>query len=115
VFDEKIVWVGSMNFTLNGNYKNNNNVLVLEDKELSKVYTEKIDSFFKGEFSPKVKEIPTINSYGNVESYFCPEDDCLFTLLRVIEDVNSSLDCMFSNINLNCLLFNINYLCYESI
>ncbi len=100
VFDEKIVWVGSMNFTLNGNYKNNNNVLVMQDKELSKVYTKKIDSFFKGEFSPKVKETPTINSYGNVENYFCPEDDCLFTLLRVIEDVNSSLDCMFFSFTL---------------
>jgi phosphatidylserine/phosphatidylglycerophosphate/cardiolipin synthase-like enzyme len=100
VFDEKTVWVGSMNFTLNGNYKNNNNVLVLKDKELVKAYTQKIDSFFKGNFSQEITDVPQVKSFGNIENYFCPEDDCKYHLLRLIDDVNYSLDCMFFSFTL---------------
>jgi len=101
IFDEKIVFVGSMNFTLNGNYKNNNNVLIIEDKEIAKEYTNKIDSFFKGEFSPKPKEVYNVNNYGNLENYFCPEDDCLYHLLRLANDANYSLECMLFSYTLD--------------
>ncbi len=101
VFDEKIVWIGSMNFTLNGNYTNNNNVLVIEDKELAKEYTKKVDSFFKGEFSPKINEEVVLKQYGNIENYFCPEDNCEYHLLKYLENSTSSLDCMFFSFTLN--------------
>jgi len=101
VFDEKTVFVGSMNFTLNGNYKNNNNVLIVKDKEIAKEYTSKINSFFNGKFSPKPKEEYTVNSYGNLENYFCPEDDCLYNLLRLVDDTNYSLDCMLFSFTLD--------------
>jgi phosphatidylserine/phosphatidylglycerophosphate/cardiolipin synthase-like enzyme len=101
VFDEKIVWVGSMNFTLNGNYKNNNNVIVFQDKELAKDYTKKIDSFFNGIFSPELINSIDIKTFGNVESYFCPEDNCLYHLLDIIDDANYSLECMYFSFTLN--------------
>lgn len=100
VFDEKIVWVGSMNFTLNGNYKNNNNVLVFEDKEIAKEYSKKMDSFFKGEFSPEIKKEVDVKSFGNIENYFCPEDNCSYHLLRFLDDANYSLDCMLFSFTL---------------
>jgi hypothetical protein len=101
VFDQKTVLVGSMNFTLNGNYKNNNNVLVIEDKELAREYTKKIDSFFQGEFSLETLDNVSEKFYGNVENYFCPEDNCLYHLIDIIEDVNYSLDCMFFSFTLD--------------
>lgn len=94
VFDNKKVFVGSMNFTLNGAYKNNNNVLVLEDKELANFYMEKVDSFFDGNFSLDVENTYYINQFGNVESYFCPEDDCYSHFLEKLDSAKS-VDCMF--------------------
>jgi len=101
VFDEKTVLVGSMNFTLNGNYKNNNNFLVLEDKELAKEYTKKIDSFFKGDFSLDVKEEVDVKRYGNIENYFCPEDNCAYHLLKSVDEIESSIDCMLFSFTLD--------------
>lgn len=101
VFDQKTIFVGSMNFTLNGNYKNNNNVLIIEDKELAKEYIRKIDSFFKGDFSLDISKEADKKFYGNVENYFCPEDDCLYHLLDIIQDVNYSLECMLFSFTLD--------------
>ncbi|MCK9292654.1 MAG: phospholipase D-like domain-containing protein [archaeon] len=101
VFDSKIVWVGSMNFTLNGAYKNNNNVLVIEDKEVAKEFTRKIDTFFDGEFSPQVSSEIYAKDFGNSEIYFCPEDNCLYHVEDYLEDSNVSLDCMYFSYTLD--------------
>ena len=95
VFDNKTVWLGSMNFTLNGNYKNNNNVLVIEDKELAKLYTNKIDLFFSGQFSLELNPEIEIKQVGNLENYFCLEDNCLYHVLRHMDSSKLSVDCMF--------------------
>ncbi|MDD3975961.1 MAG: phospholipase D-like domain-containing protein [Candidatus ainarchaeum sp.] len=94
VFDNKKIFIGSMNFTLNGVYKNNNNILILEDKELALFFKKKIDSFFDGNFSLDLKNNYYINQFGNIETYFCPEEDCYSHFLEKLEVANS-IDCMF--------------------
>jgi len=101
VFDNKVVWIGSMNFTLNGAYKNNNNVLVVEDKEVAKEFTRKIDAFFDGEFSPQILPEIYAKDFGNFEIYFCPEDNCLYHVEDYLEDSNISLDCMYFSYTLD--------------
>ena len=103
VFDNKTVWVGSMNFTLNGVYKNNNNVLVIEDKEIAKEFTRKINTFFEGEFSPKVSDEIYAKDFGNLEIYFCPEDNCLYHVEDYLEDSIKSIDCMYFNFTLDSI------------
>jgi len=101
VFDGKIVLVGSMNFTLNDVYKNNNNYLVIEDEDLADAFTEKINYFFSGEFSPEQNQDIEKQNIGNIEYYFCPEDNCEEQVLRKIKDLNSSIDCMFYSFTLD--------------
>jgi len=101
VFDNKIVWLGSMNFTLNGVYKNNNNVLVINDKQLAHKYTNKINSFYENKFSLPVDKNITINRIGNLQNYFCPEDNCEYHVSKFIDDANISIDCMFFSFTLD--------------
>jgi|GEM_PF-383305 len=101
VFDNEIVWVGSMNFTLNDSKRNNNNVLIVKDKEVAELYTNKIDSFFKGNFSPKVSPSIEIRKIGNGEFYFCPEDNCAEHVISHINDSNLSIECMFFSFTLD--------------
>ena len=101
VFDNKIVWVGSLNFTLNDAHKNNNNVLIINDKEVAELYTKKIDSFFTGSFSQKVSSDIKINKIGDGEFYFCPEDNCASHVISAINDSNLSIECMFFSFTLD--------------
>jgi len=101
VFDNKTVWLGSMNFTLNGTYKNNNNVLVINDKQLAQEYTNKINSFYENKFSMPIDKNITINRIGNLQNYFCPEDNCEYHVSKQIDDANISIDCMFFSFTLD--------------
>jgi len=101
VFDNKIVWVGSFNFTINDAHRNNNNVLIITDKEVAELYTRKVDSFFQGEFSSKVNPEMEINKIGNGEFYFCPEDNCASHVISFINDSNLSIECMFFSFTLD--------------
>ena len=107
VFDNKIVWVGSMNFTLNGNYKNNNNDLIIKDKKVANLFTQKIDSFFNGDFSKDVVYDANVRKIGNTEIYFCPEDNCKEQVIRHIRDTNKSIDCMFFSYTLDDITFEL--------
>jgi len=101
VFDNKTILVGSMNFTLNDIYKNNNNYIVFENKDIAEQFTKKIDSFFQGNFSPSVSKDINYNKIKNIEFYFCPEDNCKFHFLEKLNDANVSIDCMFYSFTLD--------------
>ncbi|MFH0906428.1 MAG: phospholipase D-like domain-containing protein [archaeon] len=103
VFDGEISLIGSTNFTDNCIFKNNNNFVVIENKEFSNILTEKIDSFFQGKFSQKVISNSVKRKLDNskLEIYFCPEDDCKTKFLDVIESSKTSLDCMFFSYTLD--------------
>ncbi len=101
VFDNKTVWVGSMNFTLNDSRRNNNNVLIINDKEVADLFTKKIDYFFTGVFSPSVNQETEINKIGNSEFYFCPEDNCAEHVISKINNSNLSIECMFFSFTLD--------------
>jgi len=101
VFDKKIVWVGSFNFTINDAHRNNNNVLIVNDKEVAELYSNKVNSFFEGVFSQDINPSIQINRIGNGEFYFCPEDNCSTHVLSLINDSNLSIECMFYSFTLD--------------
>ncbi|MBS3150505.1 hypothetical protein J4425_01730 [Candidatus Woesearchaeota archaeon] len=79
IFDDRTVSTGSFNPTINGNSKNNNNLIVVNSKVLAENYEEEFQSFMRNEFgrdsnveNPKV----ILNNEILVENYFCPEDNC---------------------------------------
>ena len=76
VFDDGIVLTGSMNPTNNDAYRNNNNLLIINSKYISKNYNDEFDELWEGILSSGDNvEYAKINSnIGIIENYFCPED-----------------------------------------
>jgi phosphatidylserine/phosphatidylglycerophosphate/cardiolipin synthase-like enzyme len=82
VFDHKAVWTGSMNFTENCAYRNNNNGLYIPDAKLAENYSTKFGWFFDqhkfGAAPSKNDHIPnplvTLADGTKVENYFSTHD-----------------------------------------
>lgn len=82
VFDRKAVWTGSMNFTENCAYHNNNNGLYIPDAKLAENYNTKFSWFFDqhkfGGAPSKNDHIPnpllTLADGTRVENYFSTHD-----------------------------------------
>jgi phosphatidylserine/phosphatidylglycerophosphate/cardiolipin synthase-like enzyme len=78
VIDEQIVWTGSMNFTPNDVYCNNNNMVRLQSSRLATNYTAEMDEKYEqGRFGPTSPDATPheqllINEI-RVENYFGPE------------------------------------------
>jgi len=79
IFDDKIISTGSFNPTINGNTKNNNNLVIINSKILAENYEDEFQSFMNNDFGNdnKVKYPKVIlNNEILIENYFCPEDSC---------------------------------------
>lgn len=80
VIDGRILWVGSMNFTSNGVYCNNNNIVRINSPRLAANYTTEMDEMFVerlfGPDSPENTANETVNIGSiEVENYFGPEKE----------------------------------------
>ena len=53
IFDEQIVWTGSTNITKNGNFRNNNNVIVIESADVAAIYEREFEELWDGKFGVK--------------------------------------------------------------
>lgn len=82
VFDGKSVWTGSMNFTENCAYKNNNHGIYLDDQRIAANYATKFGWMFEqhkfGGLPSKTAQIPnlvvTLSDGTVVENYFSTHD-----------------------------------------
>jgi phosphatidylserine/phosphatidylglycerophosphate/cardiolipin synthase-like enzyme len=82
VFDHKAVWTGSMNFTENCAYRNDNHGLYIEDAKLAENYSTKFSWMHEQhKFGPapsKTDHIPNplvkLGDGTQVENYFAPHD-----------------------------------------
>lgn len=96
VIDRREVWTGSMNFTLNGAYKNDNNLLRLRSSRLAQDYLAEFEELFVdrafGYGSPAVTPYTRLEIEGvPVEVYFAPEDRTLLRLLELLGGAQSSI------------------------
>jgi phosphatidylserine/phosphatidylglycerophosphate/cardiolipin synthase-like enzyme len=78
VFDNRIVRTGSWNMTFNDTYRNNNNMLRIENPAMAVDYTREIDQFMAGNFGTKKTgnapfETVTLPD-GSLDYYFSPKD-----------------------------------------
>ncbi|MFH1439191.1 MAG: phospholipase D-like domain-containing protein [Candidatus Woesearchaeota archaeon] len=123
IIDKKTVTTGSFNPTINGNNKNNNNLVVVKSKYLSENYENEFDELWNGWFGRSNKDkqskvrYPVIVSddYSNsddysdsndyskennkingikFENYFCPEDDCERKVIEVLDTAEESIKFM---------------------
>jgi phosphatidylserine/phosphatidylglycerophosphate/cardiolipin synthase-like enzyme len=89
VIDGERVWTGSMNFTDNDVYQNNNNAALLRSSELARNYAVKFAAMFErrafGPARPSGDTTPRLTIHGiPVENYFAPEDPTVEAIVRAI-------------------------------
>src|SRR3990170_2059242 len=96
VIDRMDVWTGSMNFTINGAYENNNNLVRVRSPRLAEDYLVEFEEMFIadqfGQGSPANTPFPTVTVNGDtVEVYFSPEDGTAARLIELIQAAEQSV------------------------
>lgn len=93
IIDGKAVWTGSFNPTERGNFKNNNNALLIYSKQLAENYENEFQELWNGNFGRGEETENKIIHYNNVkiENYFCPEDWCANRVMEALNKANKSI------------------------
>ena len=68
IIDQRAVWTGSWNYTLNGTFRNNNNILVIESAEAAAVFQAEFEEMFeRGEFGAR-SAVTSVSSASSASS-----------------------------------------------
>ncbi len=88
IMDGITVWTGSTNFTQNGIFRNNNNLIALRSRRAVIAYQAEFDEMFgRGEFGPTSSEGNSASFTQDgvpIEIYFAAEDDVVGEILAEI-------------------------------
>lgn len=96
VIDNAEVWTGSMNFTTNGAYYNDNNLVRIRSSRLAENFTAEFEEMFEGDhFGEDIGgETPhpvlTINGV-QVETYFSPDDNVANRLTALVNQAQDEV------------------------
>ncbi len=95
IMDGSTVWTGSMNYTINGTYRNNNNLVSLRSRRAVEVYQTEFNEMFElGQFGSKrsTNNAATFNQDGTqVQIMFAPEDNVMPNVLQHIQNADSNI------------------------
>ncbi len=96
VIDQSEVWMGSMNYTDSGTYKDNNNMFRIRSTKIAQDYTTEFNEMFVDDkFGPDVVAAtpnPRVTVDGTqVEIYFSPDDHVQNAILPLIQNAQSSI------------------------
>lgn len=96
VIDNAVVWTGSLNYTTNGAYCNNNNAVRILSRQLATNYTAEMDEMYEqrsfGPRSPDNTPQERVRINGIlVENYFGPEEEIAPVIADVIENSRSEI------------------------
>lgn len=98
IFDGQMVWTGSMNFTVNGIYRNNNNALVMRSRRAVEIYQAEFNEMFvQRDFGSSRSQIDgaTFNQDGvPIQILFSPEDGPVPVMERVLGLADTSIKFM---------------------
>ncbi|HMX19784.1 MAG TPA: phospholipase D-like domain-containing protein [Anaerolineales bacterium] len=95
IFDQQAVWTGSTNITVNGIFKQNNNVIVLRSPEIAYIYEREFQELWSGQFGPRAPSTISnqwaILDTTPVQVLFSSEDNAMSSLLAVVNDAKFSI------------------------
>ncbi len=96
IIDHREVWTGSMNFTINGAYRNNNNLVRIRSSKLADDYLTEFEEMFVddlfGPGSTANTPYPSISLDGVLlEVYFSPDDGTAGRLIELIQGAQESI------------------------
>jgi phosphatidylserine/phosphatidylglycerophosphate/cardiolipin synthase-like enzyme len=95
IFDQQIVWTGSTNITLNGIFKQNNNVLVVHSADIAFTFEREFQELWSGQFGPRAPSTVS-NQWAIIEGtplqvLFSSEDHAISNLIAVVNDAKTSI------------------------
>jgi phosphatidylserine/phosphatidylglycerophosphate/cardiolipin synthase-like enzyme len=96
IIDRAEVWTGSMNFTVNGAYDDNNNLLHFRSVKVAENYLVEFEEMYTDDlFGPdSIASTPnpflTVDGI-NIETYFSPDDGVAARLVELISGANESI------------------------
>lgn len=96
VIDQQLLWTGSMNFTPNDVYRNNNNMLRLTNPQLIENYARRFEALFtQRKLQTPAQEVPnprvTLGNGVIIENYFSPNGGTQKAILQRLKDAASSI------------------------
>lgn len=98
ILDGRAVWSGSWNYTVNGAYRNNNNVVVLESERAAAAFQAEFDEMFeRGEFGTRSRDDGIVrfgHADGEVSLIFGSEADEVSALRAEIARTARSIHIM---------------------
>ncbi len=101
------VWSGSMNLTLNGAGRHNNNLLELRSVEAARRFQAEFDEMFEqgrfGPRSPRGETAPLATETGRIAIYFGPEDDLAAALVEALAGARDRIRFMAFSFTLDAL------------
>lgn len=108
VIDKEQVWTGSMNLTVNGAYRNNNNLLRIESSELADKFTEEFEEMFSedrfGALSwPDAAQKVTTSDGVEIEVWFSPDMRVGDRIRALILGATESVHVMAFNLTLDTI------------
>ena len=95
IFDNQIVWTGSTNITVNGIFKQNNNVLVIHSSDVAYVFEREFQELWSNQFGPRAPS--TVNSQWAIldgtplQVLFSSEDHVVSNLIALVNDAQASI------------------------
>ncbi len=96
VIDGLDVWTGSMNFTVNGAYRNDNNLIHISSSKLAENYTVEFEEMFVGDMfgDNTIPQTPnprlTIDGVP-IETYFSPDDGIVEHIIAALQNAKESI------------------------
>ena len=91
IIDRLEVWTGSMNFTVNGAYRNDNNLVRVRSSKLAENYTSEFEEMFVqdmfGDDIVSQTPHPSLTIDGTpVETYFSPDDGTAAMIIAALQN-----------------------------
>jgi phosphatidylserine/phosphatidylglycerophosphate/cardiolipin synthase-like enzyme len=95
IFDRQILWTGSTNITVNGIYKQNNNVIVFHSPEIANIYEREWEELWNAQLGPRAPS--TVNNQWAIlngtpiQVLFSPEDHAVDNLIALVNDAQINI------------------------
>lgn len=95
IFDRKMAWTGSTNITVNGNFRNNNNVLVINSLGVAEIFEREFAEMWAGQFgptSPSTVDDQQVTIDGTpIQILFAAEDEVASHLVPLIQSAQKNI------------------------
>ncbi len=95
IFDQQILWTGSTNITVNGIYKQNNNVIAIHSPEVALIYEREWQELWTAQLGPRapstVNQQWTILDGTPIQVLFSAEDHVVSQLIALVNDAQTSI------------------------